>query len=92
MPSTPEPQRRAGWPGPDQGETECENTLPSSGRARSADISAASRTEIGELNGLIVQKAKDAGCPAPTHERIVEIVRRIERGAVTPRPELLFDA
>ena len=50
------------------------------------------RTEIDELNGLIVQKAKDAGCPAPTHERIVEIVRRIERGAVTPRPELLFDA
>ena len=31
------------------------------------------RTEIGELNGLIVQKAKDAGCPAPTHERIVDI-------------------
>ena len=47
---------------------------------------------VGELNGLIVEKAKDAGCPAPTHERIVEIVRRIERGAVTPRPELLFDA
>ena len=29
--------------------------------------------------------------PAPTHERIVEIVRRVERGEVNPRPELLFD-
>jgi len=66
--------------------------LPSPGQARSADISAVIRTEIGELNGLIVQKAKDAGCPAPTHERIVDIVRRVERGEVTPRPELLFDA
>jgi hypothetical protein len=47
--------------------------LPSPGQARSADISAVIRTEIGELNGLIVQKAKDAGCPAPTHERIVDI-------------------
>jgi len=32
------------------------------------------------------------GGAAPTHERIVEIVRRVERGEVTPRPELLFDA
>ena len=56
------------------------------------DIQKGRRTEIGELNGLIVQKGKDAGCPAPTHERIVDIVRRVERGEVTPRPELLFDA
>ena len=55
------------------------------------DIQKGRRTEIGELNGFIVQKAKEAGCPAPTHERIVEIVRRVERGEVTPRPELLFD-
>jgi 2-dehydropantoate 2-reductase len=55
------------------------------------DIQKGRRTEIGELNGLIVQKAKEAGCTAPTHERIVEIVRRVERREVTPRPELLFD-
>ena len=55
------------------------------------DIQKGRRTEIGELNGFIVQKAREAGCPAPTHERIVEIVRRVERGEVNPRPELLFD-
>ena len=55
------------------------------------DIQKGRRTEIGELNGFIVQKAREAGCPAPTHQRIVEIVRRVERGEVNPRPELLFD-
>jgi 2-dehydropantoate 2-reductase len=55
------------------------------------DIQKGRRTEVGELNGFIVQKAREAGCPAPTHERIVEIVRRVERGEVDPRPELLFD-
>ena len=55
------------------------------------DIQKGRRTEIGELNGLIVRKAKEAGCAAPTHERIVEIVRQVERGEISPRPELLFD-
>jgi 2-dehydropantoate 2-reductase len=54
------------------------------------DIQKGRRTEIGELNGFIVQKAKEAGCPAPTHERIVDIIRRVERGEINPRPELLF--
>ena len=48
------------------------------------------KTEIGELNGFIVQKAKEAGCAAPTHERLVEIVRGVERGEISPRPEVLF--
>jgi len=55
------------------------------------DIQKGRRTEIGELNGFIVQKAAEAGCAAPAHERIVEIVRRVERGETAPRPELLFD-
>jgi 2-dehydropantoate 2-reductase len=55
------------------------------------DMQKGRKTEIGELNGFIVQKAKEAGCAAPTHERLVEIVRRVERGEVAPRPELLFD-
>lgn len=54
------------------------------------DIQKGRKTEIGELNGLIVQKAREAGCAAPTHARIVEIVRQVERGEVSPRPELLF--
>jgi 2-dehydropantoate 2-reductase len=55
------------------------------------DMQKGRRTEIGEINGFIVHKAKDAGCTAPTHEKIVELVRRVERGEAAPRPELLFD-
>ncbi len=55
------------------------------------DIQKGRRTEIGELNGFIVEKAKEAGCAAPTHERIVQLVRGVERGELNPRPELLFD-
>jgi 2-dehydropantoate 2-reductase len=54
------------------------------------DMAKGRRTEISEINGFIVQKAKDAGCAAPTHERIVDIVRKVERGELTPKPELLF--
>jgi 2-dehydropantoate 2-reductase len=54
------------------------------------DMQKGRKTEIGELNGFIVQKAKEAGCTAPTHERLVEIVRRVERGEISPRPEVLF--
>ena len=54
------------------------------------DMQKGRRTEIGEINGFIVQKAKEAGCTVPTHERIVEIVRSVESGRVAPRPELLF--
>jgi 2-dehydropantoate 2-reductase len=55
------------------------------------DMQKGRRTEIGELNGFIVAKASEAGCAAPTHARLVDIVRRVERGEVVPRPELLFD-
>src|SRR2546429_6778569 len=48
-------------------------------------------TTLFRSNGLIVQKAKEAGCKAPTHARLVEIVRRVERAETSPRPDLLFD-
>jgi 2-dehydropantoate 2-reductase len=54
------------------------------------DMQKGRRTEISEINGFIVQKAKEAGCTAPTHERIVDVVRKVERGELTPKPELLF--
>lgn len=55
------------------------------------DMQKGRRTEIGQINGFIVDKANEVGCAAPTHQRIVEIVGRVERGEVSPRPELLFD-
>ncbi|MDH2406576.1 2-dehydropantoate 2-reductase [Bradyrhizobium sp. SSUT18] len=56
------------------------------------DIQKGRRTEIDEINGFIVRKAQEAGCAAPTHQRIVDIVRRVERNEISPRPDLLFDA
>lgn len=70
-----------------------------SGRARSnlqrpsmaQDIQKGRRTEIAEINGFIVRKAQAIGLAAPTHQRIVDLVRQVERGEVAPRPEVLFD-
>jgi len=79
-------------------EVEAHMTKQTSSQARSniqrpsmaQDMQKGRKTEIGELNGFIVQKAKEAGCAAPTHERLVEIVRGVERGEISPRPEVLF--
>jgi 2-dehydropantoate 2-reductase len=54
------------------------------------DMQKGRRTEISEINGFIVQKGKEAGCEAPTHQRIVDVVRKVEAGTLSPRPELLF--
>jgi 2-dehydropantoate 2-reductase len=51
------------------------------------DIQKGRRTEIDFLNGLIVARGKEVGTPTPTHERIVEVVRQVERGQLRPRPE-----
>jgi len=55
------------------------------------DMQKGRKTEIAEINGFIAEKGLEAGIPAPTHEKLVEIVRRVERGEEEPRPELLFD-
>ncbi|WP_420969496.1 ketopantoate reductase family protein [Bradyrhizobium sp. B120] len=55
------------------------------------DIQKGRRTEIGEINGFIVRKAKELGSAAPTHQKIIDIVRRVERGEMSPRPAVLFD-
>jgi 2-dehydropantoate 2-reductase len=54
------------------------------------DIQKGRRTEIDFLNGLIVEKGKQLGTPTPTHERIVEAVRQVERGQAQPRPETVL--
>lgn len=51
------------------------------------DIQKGRRTEIDFLNGLIVAKGREVGCPAPTHERLVDLVRQVEGGKLQPRPE-----
>jgi len=51
------------------------------------DIQKGRRTEIDFLNGLIAARGHAVGCPAPTHERMVELVRQVERSQLQPRPE-----
>jgi 2-dehydropantoate 2-reductase len=53
------------------------------------DILKGRRTEIEAMNGLIVQKGKEVGVPAPSHAKLTEIVTKVERGEVKPSPALL---
>jgi 2-dehydropantoate 2-reductase len=51
------------------------------------DIQKGRRTEIDFLNGLIITRGKEVGTPTPTQERVVDVVRQVERGQLEPRPE-----
>jgi 2-dehydropantoate 2-reductase len=51
------------------------------------DIEKGRRTEIEAMNGFIAAKGAEAGAPAPTHARLTDVVKRVERGELTPRPE-----
>jgi 2-dehydropantoate 2-reductase len=53
------------------------------------DVQKGRRTEIDYMNGFVVEKGKEVGRPAPTHAAITDIVKRIERGEISPRPENL---
>jgi len=50
------------------------------------DVRKGRRTEIEFMNGLIVEKAKQLGIPTPTHEKLVELVKKLERGEIKPSP------
>ena len=44
-------------------------------------------TEIDYLNGFIVSKGKELGIPTPLNEKIVEMIKEIERGRRPIKPE-----
>ena len=48
------------------------------------DIGKGRRTEIDFMNGFIVDKGKLLGLPTPAHEKLVDLVRQLERGEVAP--------
>ncbi|MPZ44815.1 MAG: hypothetical protein GEV05_15715 [Betaproteobacteria bacterium] len=50
------------------------------------DVQRGRRSEIDFTNGLVADKAREAGVPAPTHAAVTEIVRRIDRGELAPSP------
>jgi 2-dehydropantoate 2-reductase len=53
------------------------------------DILKGRRTEIDAMNGYIARKGAEVGVPAPSHEKLTSIVRRIERGELKPSPAVL---
>ena len=59
-----------------------EGQRPSMGQ----DMAKGRRTEIDFLNGLVVEKGREAGIPTPANEGIVAAVRKVERGETAQSP------
>ncbi|MEA3218350.1 MAG: 2-dehydropantoate 2-reductase [Acidimicrobiia bacterium] len=53
------------------------------------DVMKGRRTEIEFINGYIAAKGAEIGIPAPSHMRIPELVKAVERGELTPSPAAL---
>ncbi|MSP81232.1 MAG: 2-dehydropantoate 2-reductase [Rhodospirillales bacterium] len=59
------------------------------GRGRNTvlqDLLKGRASEVGMINGLVVEEAKRRGRAAPANARIVEITRQIEAGTLKPTP------
>ncbi len=67
------------------GNTRSDAQRPSMGQ----DMMKGRRTEIDFMNGLVVAKGAEIGLPAAAHARLVETVKRVERGELPARPENL---
>ena len=48
------------------------------------DVASGRRSEIDFTNGLVAEKGEEVGVPAPTHAMVTALVRRIDRGDLTP--------
>lgn len=53
------------------------------------DVLKGRRTEIEFINGYIAAKGAEIGIDAPSHSRITELVKAVERGELTPSPAVL---
>jgi 2-dehydropantoate 2-reductase len=53
------------------------------------DIAKGRRTETDFINGYVAARGTEIGVPAPTHARMNEAVKRVERGEAKPSPELI---
>ena len=54
------------------------------------DMQKGRRTEIEYMNGFIAAKGRQVGVAAPTHEALTDVVKKVERGEISARPETLF--
>jgi 2-dehydropantoate 2-reductase len=63
-----------------------EHQRPSMGQ----DMQKGRRTEIDFINGVIVERGRAIGRAAPTHEKLIAAVKRVELGEAPPSPEHLY--
>src|SRR5216684_1254218 len=63
-----------------------EHQRPSMGQ----DMQKGRRTEIDFINGVIVERGREIGRPAPTHEKLIAAVKRVELGQAPPSPEHIY--
>ena len=63
-----------------------EHQRPSMGQ----DMQKGRRTEIDFINGVIVERGREVGIPAPNHEKLIAAVKKVELGQAPPSPELLY--
>jgi 2-dehydropantoate 2-reductase len=55
------------------------------------DMAKGRRTEIEFLNGFVVREGQQAGIEARANERLVDIVKRVERGELKQDPRHITD-
>ena len=63
-----------------------EQQRPSMGQ----DMQKGRRTEIDFINGVIVERGRAIGRPAPTHEKLIAAVKKVELGHAAPSPEHIY--
>lgn len=68
------------------GNTRSELQRPSMGQ----DMLKGRRTEIDFMNGFVAAKGAEIGLAAPSHARLRDIVKRVERGELPARPDNLY--
>ncbi|MDH3600955.1 MAG: hypothetical protein OEU26_15135 [Candidatus Tectomicrobia bacterium] len=64
-----------------------EEGRPSTGQ----DIVKERCTEIDYINGLVAARGNEVGVPAPTHQALADVVKRVERGEIEPSPNNIAD-
>ena len=69
-----------------QSNTRSELARPSMGQ----DMLKGRRTEIDFINGLIAAKGQEVGRPAPSHEKLVAVVKQVELGKIPAQRENLY--
>jgi 2-dehydropantoate 2-reductase len=64
-------------------------TLPSTRTTVLQDWMKGRRSEVEQINGLVVREHRRAGADAPCNERVVQLAREIEEARIVARPENL---